>query len=169
MAAVVFAICINEISPSCILAPPEVVKETKGIFSSDAVSAARVTFSPTTLPMLPPMKSKSMTEIITSIPAICGTRVSALPARPAATLNRPRNMCWPRCLQSRRATILISADTASALSGAAMSVHASGTSFQRWASSAGSMIHPCRMRAPPMSSSTSMTPSMPTSSPCTCR
>ena len=70
MAAVVFAICINEISPSCILAPPEVVKETKGIFSSDAVSAARVTFSPTTLPMLPPMKSKSMTEIITSIPAI---------------------------------------------------------------------------------------------------
>ena len=50
-AAEVFAICISEIIPSCILAPPEHEKIIIGIFSSVAFSTAAVIFSPTTLPM----------------------------------------------------------------------------------------------------------------------
>ena len=39
-AAVVFAICIKDIIPSCILAPPETVKIIKGSFNSIAFSTA---------------------------------------------------------------------------------------------------------------------------------
>jgi hypothetical protein len=41
----------------------------KGIRSARARSAARVIFSPTTEPMLPPMKPKSMAEMMTLIPS----------------------------------------------------------------------------------------------------
>ena len=59
-AAEVFAICIREMMPSCILAPPEAVNATTGKPFSVAVSKARVIFSPTTLPIDAIMKWESM-------------------------------------------------------------------------------------------------------------
>ena len=61
-AALVLAICMRERAPSCILAPPEEEITIRPHFSSTAFSAARVIFSPTTDPMLPPMKKKSKTD-----------------------------------------------------------------------------------------------------------
>ena len=69
-AADVLAICIREITPSCILAPPEAVMQMKGIPSSAALSAFRVTFSPATEPMLPPINLKSKQLMRTSLPSI---------------------------------------------------------------------------------------------------
>ena len=47
-AAEVFAICIREMIPSCILAPPEQQNMNTGSFSSVARSTALAIFSPTT-------------------------------------------------------------------------------------------------------------------------
>jgi hypothetical protein len=47
--------------PSCMRAPPEVQTATSGRSSPLASSALLQSFSPTTLPMLPPMNPKSMT------------------------------------------------------------------------------------------------------------
>ena len=58
--AEVFAICIKEVADSIIRAPPDFEMTTKGIFFSKACLAARVIFSPTTEPMEPPIKAKSM-------------------------------------------------------------------------------------------------------------
>ena len=69
-AADVFAICIRDTIPSCILAPPEHVKMMIGNLICVARSTARVIFSPTTSPMLPIMKSAPMTAITTSFPRI---------------------------------------------------------------------------------------------------
>ena len=69
-AADVFAICIRDTIPSCILAPPEHVKMMIGNLICVARSTARVIFSPTTSPMLPIMKSAPMTAITTSFPKI---------------------------------------------------------------------------------------------------
>ena len=57
----VFAICIRLSALSCILAPPEDVIASIGSLSSSAFSIILVTFSPTTLPIEPPIKSKSIT------------------------------------------------------------------------------------------------------------
>ena len=51
-AADVFAICISDTIPSCILAPPEQAKIITGSCSRVARSTALVIFSPTTLPIL---------------------------------------------------------------------------------------------------------------------
>ena len=55
-AADVFAICISDSAPSIIRAPPEHETMMTGARRSMARSMARVIFSPTTTPMLPPMK-----------------------------------------------------------------------------------------------------------------
>ena len=54
--------------PSCIRAPPEALTTMSGSRESRAYSAARVTFSPTTAPIEPPMNPKSMTQIATGVP-----------------------------------------------------------------------------------------------------
>lgn len=69
-AHVVFAICMRLRMPSCILAPPELHTLTTGSPSPAANSAHRQKRSPTTLPMLPPMKLKSMTASRHSLPWI---------------------------------------------------------------------------------------------------
>ena len=51
-AADVFAICIRDMIPSCIRAPPEQQNMNTGSFSSVAFSTALAIFSPTTYPML---------------------------------------------------------------------------------------------------------------------
>ncbi len=52
---------MSERIPSCMRAPPEAVTATSGARRSAARSHARANFSPTTLPIEPPMKAKSMT------------------------------------------------------------------------------------------------------------
>ena len=64
----VFAICIRDMIPSCILAPPELVNSTTGSFSSVARSKALVIFSPTTYPLLPIRKRESQTPSTVSRP-----------------------------------------------------------------------------------------------------
>ena len=59
---ITFGSCINERIPSCIRAPPELVTSRSGVLLAIAESAARTNFSPTALPIEPPMKEKSMTD-----------------------------------------------------------------------------------------------------------
>ena len=61
IAHTVFGSCINERIPSCMRAPPEADTDTSGTPSSPAASHARTNFSPTTLPIEPPMNEKSIT------------------------------------------------------------------------------------------------------------
>ena len=51
--------------PSCMRAPPEAVTMMTGTCLSIASSIARVSFSPTTEPMLPPRKANSNTQSAT--------------------------------------------------------------------------------------------------------
>ena len=67
IAADVLAICINDIIPSCILAPPDTQNKITGNLSSIAFSTNLVIFSPTTLPILPIIKLLSITPIATFI------------------------------------------------------------------------------------------------------
>ena len=88
-AAEILAICISESVPSIIRAPPEQDTTTSGSRSSTARSMQRVTFSPTTTPIDPPMKAYSIAPTIVLRPPIAPTAettaskesVLALPAR----------------------------------------------------------------------------------------
>ncbi len=66
----IFAICISDSAPSIMRAPPEQHTMTTGHRRSIARSMARVIFSPTTTPMLPPMKPYSIAPTIVSMPSI---------------------------------------------------------------------------------------------------
>jgi hypothetical protein len=55
--------------PSIMRAPPEHETMMIGSRSASARSIARVIFSPTTAPMLPPMKAYSMDAMIVRIPS----------------------------------------------------------------------------------------------------
>jgi len=70
MAAEVFAICISEKMPSCMRAPPEALNTTAAQRRSVARSKMRVTFSPTTEPIEPPMNSKTKAPTDTGCPSI---------------------------------------------------------------------------------------------------
>ena len=70
IAADVFAICINDTIPSCILAPPDTQKITIGNLFFIAVSTASVILSPTAEPILPIKKFPSITAITASSPFI---------------------------------------------------------------------------------------------------
>ena len=63
------AICIRLMAPSCMRAPPEAETITSGVRRAMARSMARAIFSPTTLPMLPPMKRGSCAQIWTGRPS----------------------------------------------------------------------------------------------------
>ena len=62
IAALVLAICMSATTPSCMRAPPEAQMRTSGRRSSTASSTQRVTFSPTTDPMLAMRKPESITQ-----------------------------------------------------------------------------------------------------------
>ena len=66
----IFAICISDSAPSIMRAPPEQQTMTTGMRPSIARSIARVIFSPTTTPMLPPMKAYSIDATIVWMPSI---------------------------------------------------------------------------------------------------
>jgi hypothetical protein len=59
-AAEILAICIRLTTPSIMRAPPEAETTMIGLRSLHARSIARVIDSPTTAPMLPPIKEYSM-------------------------------------------------------------------------------------------------------------
>ncbi len=63
-------------------APPEPVTAISGVPRSDAVSHARENFSPTTLPIEPPMKAKSMTASSQPRPPIAACPITIASARP---------------------------------------------------------------------------------------
>jgi hypothetical protein len=65
--ALVLAICIRLKPASIMRAPPLLLMITSGHLRFMAWSAAMAIFSPTTLPMLPPMKRKSMQAITTIV------------------------------------------------------------------------------------------------------
>ncbi len=69
-AALILAICISESAPSIIRAPPEQDTTITGRRASSARSMARVIFSPTTTPMLPPMKPYSIAATSASMPSM---------------------------------------------------------------------------------------------------
>ncbi len=68
--AVVLASCMSERVPSCIRAPPDALTTMAGMRSARAPSKQRASFSPTTLPMLPPMKRKSKMPMATRWPSM---------------------------------------------------------------------------------------------------
>src|SRR5438105_1387288 len=65
--------------PSCMRAPPDAETMTRALRETRARSAARVIFSPTTLPIDPPMNSKSITTSSTGLAPI-----AAVPAMAAS-------------------------------------------------------------------------------------
>ena len=67
-AALVLAICISDSVDSCMRAPPELLTISTGSFSSAPASIVRVIFSPTTLPIDPPMNLGSITAIMIGRP-----------------------------------------------------------------------------------------------------
>ena len=81
-AQLVFAICMRLRMPSCMRAPPEVQTATSGRSSPAASSTLRQSFSPTTLPMLPPMKPKSITASTHGVPSMVAVPVTIASLRP---------------------------------------------------------------------------------------
>ena len=65
----IFAICMSERAPSIMRAPPEQQTMIIGQRRAMAISMPRVIFSPTTTPMLPPMKAYSWAAMIVSMPS----------------------------------------------------------------------------------------------------
>ena len=84
--AVVLASCNRESVPSCMRAPPEALTMIAGSRSARAASKQRATFSPTTLPIEPPMKRKSKRPIATLWPSMAPVPHTAASRRPVLTL-----------------------------------------------------------------------------------
>ncbi len=81
-AALILAICISDSAPSIIRAPPDAHTMMSGTRSASARSAARVIFSPTTTPMLPPMKAYSIAAITTGMPSMAPVPMMTASLRP---------------------------------------------------------------------------------------
>ena len=90
-AATVLASCIRASVPSCIRAPPDAETTISGTRSARACSAARVTFSPTTAPIEPPMNPKSMTQIATGRPSMRAGAPDRGVAHARSRAGRPRS------------------------------------------------------------------------------
>src|SRR3981189_3704385 len=90
-AADTFASCIRLMVPSIMRAPPEQEIITSGTLFAMAASIARVTFSPTTAPIDPPMKLNSIEQQMTGRPPnkpSAVTMASAMPSFLRASFNR---------------------------------------------------------------------------------
>ena len=77
--------------PSCMRAPPVADTTTRARRWSSADSIERAIFSPTTEPMLPPMKKKSMMVRLTGLPptvAMPDSAASIMPVSRWACLSR---------------------------------------------------------------------------------
>ena len=85
-AADTLAICMSDSAPSIMRAPPEHETTSSGCRRSSAISTARVIFSPTTTPMLPPMKAYSMAATTTSRPSRRPVATITASLRPVALI-----------------------------------------------------------------------------------
>ena len=85
-AADVFAICIRETIPSCILAPPEQQNRMTGSFSSVARSTDAVILSPTTCPILPIKNLESITPSVVSFPPMVHLPINTPSDKPVFSL-----------------------------------------------------------------------------------
>ncbi len=85
-AALILAICMSDSAPSIIRAPPEHDTMTTGSRFAMAISIARVIFSPTTTPMLPPMKPYSMAAITQVMPFTQPVAVMTASCRPVPSM-----------------------------------------------------------------------------------
>jgi hypothetical protein len=83
-AALTLAICMSENVPSIMRAPPEQDTTTTGRLCSRPRSMARVIFSPTTTPMLPPMKLYSMAATSVVMPSIVPVPHSTASLKPSS-------------------------------------------------------------------------------------
>ena len=84
-AALVFAICIRDISPSYILAPPpDPDTIMSGSFSLSACSIILAIFSPTTDPIEPIIKRESVAPIATRLPFIVPSPTTTASFMPVA-------------------------------------------------------------------------------------
>src|SRR4051794_12410324 len=92
----VFGSCISERIPSCMRAPPELVTETSGTDRSMAESHALENFSPTALPIEPPMKVKSMTDSSTGCPSIVAWPMIAASPSPVFSSASARRSAYGR-------------------------------------------------------------------------
>ena len=63
------AICMRDSTPSCIRAPPDADTMTSGTRRSAERRVSRAIFSPTTDPIEPPMKLKSITATSSGMPS----------------------------------------------------------------------------------------------------
>jgi hypothetical protein len=85
---------MSESIPSCIRAPPpEPLTKIRGSRISVARSAARVSFSPTTLPMLPAMNAKSVIPSTTGRPRMKPRPVTAASSIPVLACSSAS--LWP--------------------------------------------------------------------------
>ena len=84
-ATTVFAICVNERTPSCNRVPPLVANVITGNRWRAASSNILATFSPTTRPMLPPRNPKSMAMMAQGAPPIRPMPVTAASESPVRT------------------------------------------------------------------------------------
>lgn len=106
-AQLVLAICMRLRMPSCMRAPPELQTATSGRSSPAASSALRQSFSPTTLPMLPPMKPKSMTARTHGVPSMLAVPVTIASLRPVlACASRTRSGYFSISVKSRGSSVV---------------------------------------------------------------
>ena len=82
----IFAICMSDSAPSIIRAPPEHETMMTGCRRSIARSMARVIFSPTTTPMLPPMNPYSIEATIAGWPSIAPDATIIASLRPVDSM-----------------------------------------------------------------------------------
>jgi hypothetical protein len=66
-------------------APPDALTETSGTLCSAALSHARANFSPTALPIEPPMNLKSITASSQARPSIVARPITIASPRPVFT------------------------------------------------------------------------------------
>ena len=96
IAHTVFGSCISERMPSCMRAPPEAVTVTRGTLRSTALSHARESFSPTTLPIEPPMNAKSITASSQACSSIAACPITIASPRPVETSASARRSVYGR-------------------------------------------------------------------------
>ena len=81
--ALTLAICISDSTPSCMRAPPDAQTTISGCLRSSERWPSRAIFSPTTDPIEPPMKAKSITPRLTGRSAIVPAAASSASPSPA--------------------------------------------------------------------------------------
>ena len=89
-AAEIFANCIRLTTPSIMRAPPDADTIISGVFVSIARSTERVIISPTTVPMLPPIKPYSITLMITVRPSTLPRALITASFKPVSSCARRR-------------------------------------------------------------------------------